>query len=247
VVPIYIVNHHTSSHIPILYPLAVGLTFIAGQTFSLLSLKYGDVSVATPLLGTKVIMVAFFTVVLLGISVPLSWWIASTLAVLALLLLRGQGGKSRKNFLPTVVYSLLCAASFALSDILIQKWARLYNPDTFIFEVFVLTAILSVAFIPFFCRSKLTFTKPVSLFFTASIVCIAVQTVLMAIALGRFGNATAINIVFSSRTMWSVLFVWWFGKMLDNNESDLGKRVFFQRLAGSALILGSMAIVMMTR
>jgi drug/metabolite transporter (DMT)-like permease len=245
--PVYFSGNHHSGPIPYMPALIISLFFIAGQAFSLIALKSGDVSVATPLLGTKVLMVALFTIVLLGIPVPLLWWIASILAVVALLLLRGQDEKSKKNFVPTVVFSLLCALGFALSDIYLQKWSPMYGPDRLVFTVFIMVALLSFTFIPLFWKTKLFFKSPVSFWFALSIICIAIQSVLVAVALSRFGNATAVNIAFSSRGMWSVLFIWLFGGLIGNREHLLGKKIFWQRLAGSALILLAIVLVVIKK
>jgi drug/metabolite transporter (DMT)-like permease len=242
--PIYFFGTHTGGPMPYVPALIISIFFIAGQAFSLIALKFGDVSVATPLLGTKVLMVALFTIILLGIPVPLLWWIASILAVIALLLLRGNDDKSRKSFIPTVVYSLLCALGFALSDIYIQKWAPVYGPDRLIFIVFIMVAVLSFAFIPLFWKTKMLFKSSVASWFALSIFCIAVQSVLVAVALSRFGNATAVNIAFSSRGMWSVLLIWFFGGLIGNKEHTLGRKIFWQRLAGSACILLAIILVM---
>jgi drug/metabolite transporter (DMT)-like permease len=243
-VPVYFMGHHTSGPIPYVPALFISIFFIAGQAFSLIALKSGDVSVATPLLGTKVLMVALFTIILLKIPVPALWWIASFLAVVALLLLRGKDEKSKRSFVPTVIFSLLCALGFALSDIYIQKWAPVYGPDRLVFIVFIMVAVLSFGFIPFFRKTKLLFESPVSFWLALSIICIALQSVLVAIALSRFGNATAVNIAFSSRGMWSVVFIWLFGRLIGNNEHMLGRKIFWQRLAGSACILLAIILVM---
>ena len=242
--PVYFASNHPGGPIPYVPAFVISVFFIAGQAFSLFALRSGDVSVATPLLGTKVLMVALFTIILLGIPVPLLWWIASILAVVALLMLRGKDSKSKKSFVPTALFSLLCALGFALSDIYIQKWAPVYGPDRLVFAVFVMVAILSLGFIPFFRKTRLLFKFPVSFFFSLSIVCIALQSVLVAVALSRFGNATAVNIAFSSRGMWSVLFIWLFGSLIGNNEHMLGRKIFWQRLAGSACILLAIILVM---
>lgn len=242
--PVYFLGHRTAGPIPYLPALVISVFFIAGQAFSLFALKCGDVSVATPLLGTKVLMVALFTIILLKIPVPLLWWVASFLAVVALLLLRGKDDKSKKSFLPTVIFSLLCALGFALSDIYIQKWAPVYGPDRLVFIVFIMIAVLSFGFIPLLRKTKLLFEFPVSFWLALSIICIALQSVLVAIALSRFGNATAVNIAFSSRGMWSVLLIWLFGSLIGNNEHMLGRKIFWQRLAGSACILLAIILVM---
>jgi drug/metabolite transporter (DMT)-like permease len=243
-VPVYLSGNHPTGPVPYVPALIISFFFIAGQAFSLIALKSGDVSVATPLLGTKVLMVALFTIILLKIPVPLLWWIASFLAVVALLLLRGKDEKSKKNFIPTVIYSLLCALGFALSDIYLQKWAPVYGPDRLVFTVFIMVAVLSFGFIPLFRKTKLLFESPVSLWLTLSILCIALQSVLVAVALSRFGNATAVNIAFSSRGMWSVIFIWLFGGLIGMQERLLGTKIFWQRLVGSACILLAIVLVM---
>jgi len=244
VIPLYFFGNHCGASIPILPPFIIGGLFIAGQAFSLISLKHGDVSVATPLLGTKVLMVAFFTVILLHIPVSFLLWSAAILTIFALFLLRGNDSKSKKNFLPTVIYSLLCAFCFALSDIYLQKWSPLYGPDNLVFVVFMYVTVLSIGFFPLFIKNKLLFPAPIFIPMITSVIFIGFQTTLMAIALSRFGNATAVNIVFSSRGMWSVVFTWFLGNLLGNNERLLGKRVFVKRMFGSFLILIALLLVL---
>ena len=50
-------------------PLAAACLFIAGQTLTFLALERGDVSIATPVLGSKTIYVAWFSS-LLGARLP---------------------------------------------------------------------------------------------------------------------------------------------------------------------------------
>ena len=47
-------------------PVVAGALFFAGQVFTLLALTTGDVSVATPVLGLKIVLVALLSVVLIG-------------------------------------------------------------------------------------------------------------------------------------------------------------------------------------
>lgn len=228
---------------PLVRPLMAGLVFMVGQMASLLALKQGDVSVATPLLGTKVLLVALFTVLVLGQPVSFKLWAAAFLTTFALVLLRGPKGGSRTNFLSTVLYSLLCAASFALCDILIQKWAPSCGPGKFITVMFIFVAFSSLVFLPFFRLAPLSYDKKTWKWLCYGIVFIAVQALGMGIALSYFGNATATNIVFSSRGIWSVLIVWRFGKLFGNREKEAGPRTMVARLAGSTLLFAAIALV----
>jgi drug/metabolite transporter (DMT)-like permease len=236
-------GYENHNEVNLVKPFLTSLIFIAGQTFSLLALKYGDVSVATPLLGTKVIIVALLTVFILNIPVPFLWWIACILTIIAFVLLRGHSDKKNSTFIPTVIYSFLCSLCFAACDIYIQKWAPIFGPDRFISIMFLIIAILSIGFLPFFIK-KMPKSSFLSLPLLVGILFVSFQAVAMGFALSRYGNATAINIVFSSRGIWSVIFAFWFGKFLDSNEQFLGKRDFFERLIGSAMILVAIVLVM---
>jgi drug/metabolite transporter (DMT)-like permease len=216
---------------------------MVGQMASVLALKQGDVSVATPLLGMKVLLVAIFTVIVLCQPVSLGLWAAAFMATFAFVLLRGPKGRSRSNFLSTVLYSLLCAASFALCDILIQKWAPSCGSGKFLALMFMIIAVLSLGFVPFFRFKPFSYSLLTWKWLWWGISCIAVQAVGMGIALSYFGNATATNIVFSSRGIWSVLIVWRLGAFFGNTEREAGARTMVARLAGSTLLFAAIALV----
>ena len=55
-------------------PIVAAITFFIGQLFTFAALRKGDVSVATPLLGAKVIFVALLTSVLFGEAVGIKWF-----------------------------------------------------------------------------------------------------------------------------------------------------------------------------
>src|SRR5262245_15081088 len=61
-------------------PPAAGMLFFAGQVFTLLAVSIGDVSVATPVLGLKVLLVALFTALLIGDPVGARLWTAAALS-----------------------------------------------------------------------------------------------------------------------------------------------------------------------
>jgi EamA-like transporter family. len=228
---------------PFVRPLIAGLVFMVGQMASLLALKHGDVSVATPLLGMKVLLVALFTVIVLYQPVSPGLWAAAFMATFAFVLLRGPKSRSRSNFLSTVLYSLLCAASFALCDILIQKWAPSCGSGKFLTLMFIIIAVLSLVFLPFFRLEPLSYSSKAWKWLSWGIFFIALQALGMGIALSYFGNATATNIVFSSRGIWSVLIVWRFGALFGNKEKEAGTNTMIARLAGSTLLFAAIALV----
>ena len=228
---------------PLARPLIAGVIFMVGQMASVLALKQGDVSVATPLLGMKVLLVALFTVTVLHQPVSPGLWAAAFMAAFAFVLLRGPQGGSRSNFMSTVLYSLLCAASFALCDILIQKWAPSCGSGKFLTLMFIIIAVLSLVFVPIFRAGPLSYSLKTWKWLGWGILFIALQAIGMGIALSYFGNATATNIVFSSRGIWSVLIVWRLGALFGNKEKDAGKKTMVARLAGSTLLFAAIVLV----
>jgi drug/metabolite transporter (DMT)-like permease len=60
-------------------PPVAAVLFFAGQIFTLLAINKGDVSVATPVLGVKILLVALLTSVLIGDPIGAQLWTAAAL------------------------------------------------------------------------------------------------------------------------------------------------------------------------
>src|SRR5262245_24943476 len=68
-------------------PAVVALLFVAGSVLNFISLDRGDVSIATPVLGIKIILVAVLSTLIVGQYLPLKLWIAAALSTTAVALL----------------------------------------------------------------------------------------------------------------------------------------------------------------
>jgi len=225
-------------------PILAGVLFFFGQIFTFKALQGGDVSVVTPVLGLKVVLVAFFSVVLLTEPVPFKWWVAAGLSTVAIALLNRADGRPRGRIGRTVVESALAAACFAATDVLTQKWTPAWGVGRFLPPMFAVVAVLSAGFVPFFSAPLRTVPRAAWPWLLGGSVALAAQAANMAIALGVFGDATAVNIVYASRGLWSVLAVWWVGHWFRNEEQKLGPAVLRSRLTGAGLMLAAIALVM---
>jgi hypothetical protein len=76
-------------------------------------------------------------------------------------------------------------------------------------------------------------------------VLLALQAGSMAYALGVFGDATAVNIVYAARGLWSVIAVWLVGHWFANEEQKLKPEVLRLRLAGAVLMLAAITLVIL--
>ncbi len=228
-------------------PVVAGGLFIVGQIFTFVALERGDVSIVTPVLGSKVLFVAVFTGWVLGLAVPAVWWLAAVLTAASIYLLARGGGGVRRGVAVSPLLAMLSAGvsavSFALTDVLVQCWAPGWGVGRFVPLMFTVVAAGSLGFIPFFHGPLSGVSTDAWRWLLTGCALLAAQALGMAWSIGHFGSVTAINVVYSSRGLWSVLLVWMVGARLGNREGELGGRVLLTRLAGSALLVAAIALV----
>jgi len=225
-------------------PLCGGALFFVGQIFTFLAQTRGDVSVATPMMGVKVLLVALISTLLLSERIPGKWWIAAALSTLgvALLGLAGGGGK-RHHVLKTMMFAALASTAFATADVLIQKWAREWGAGRFLPLMFGSVAVASVGLIPLFRAPLSAVPRAAWKWLFPGAVLMALQAATLATTMAIRGDATAVNIVYSSRGLWSVVAVWLIGHWFSNTEQQLGGSVLRWRLAGATAMLAAIVLV----
>ena len=113
-------------------PVVAGALFFAGQVFTLLALTTGDVSVATPVLGLKIVLVALLSVVLIGDPIGARLWTAAALSSIAITLLNLSPGHSHRRVARTIVLAALGAAAYASFDVLVQKFSPVWGTGRFL-------------------------------------------------------------------------------------------------------------------
>lgn len=225
-------------------PAVVALLFFAGQLLTLLALDKGDVSVATPVLGAKVVLVAVLTTLLLDQSVRWQLWIAAVMSCLGIGLLNRNDGDGRRGEVGrTICLALVAAAAYALFDVLVMKWSPAWGFGRFLPCMLWINGIYSLALVPYF-RGPLREIRPAArgpLLWGS--LCIATQALVLVTTLAHFGDGTAVNVVYSSRGLWGVLAVWLFGRWFNNTEHQLGARTLRWRLAGAFLLFSAIGLI----
>jgi len=248
-------------------PALVAVLFVAGQVFAVLALSLGDVSVATPVLGAKTIFVAWFTTLLLATRLPWQLWCAAGLSFGAIALLNQKPGpvpQAGDGALPsstdagmvsdsepghhrrlgqTLLYSLLAAAAYALFDVLVQKWAPTWGTGRFLPIMFAMSAVLSLGFVPFIREPWRAVPRAAWPALGAGAFFMALQSFAFVSGVAMFGDATAMNVVYSARGVWSVAAVWFIGHWFANTEGQLGGGVLRWRLAGAVLMTSAIVLV----
>lgn len=238
----------------LLAPAVCGFLFFLGQICTFRAIATGDISVSTPLLGTKVVLVTLFSVFLLGKPLPVSWWGASVLATLGIAMISYTPGGSHRHLAQAVAWSLAAAALFALTDVLVQSWVPRVGYSRFAPVMFGVTGICSLFHLPTLLHrqrkpqrsdgvGEVAGTALPWLFGGALL--LAVQALGMYSAIGLYGSAALTNILYGSRCLWSVLLVWLLASLVPDRPAG-GDRsaVMFRRLIGALLLLSAMALVL---
>ncbi len=232
---------------PALYwqPAVTGAFFLLGQAAIFLALKHGDVSVTTPVMGSKVIMVALFTMLLRAGDMPLRWWIGAALSAGAVILLHlGEGRGAHRRIGLTVLLAWLSASCYGLSDVLIQKWAPAWGFAAFGPAMFGFAALYSLALIPAFSAPLWKMDAQAWRWVGGGSVLMALNNAGIVLAIGVWGGATAVNIVFSARGLVSVAAVWAIGHWFESREQHLAPGVLRNRLLGAGLMLAAIVLVL---
>ncbi|MCB1227696.1 MAG: DMT family transporter [Verrucomicrobiales bacterium] len=234
-----------------LEPLAVAVLFVGGQAFTYLALETGDVSVATPAMGSKTILVAWLSVLLLRVSVPWQLWVSALLTFAAILLLNHRprshaaSSEAHGGALRTIALSLVAALCYALFDVLVQKWSPAWGAGRFLPVMFGCCALLSLTFVPWFSAPLRAIPRAAWPWLGGGSLFIAFQALSLVTSLAVYGDATSMNVVYSARGLWSVLAVWWVGHWFGNREHQQGAAVLRLRLLGAVMMTAAIIIALL--
>jgi drug/metabolite transporter (DMT)-like permease len=234
---------HAASFGNVSHAAISGTVFFIGQIFTFLALSRGDVSVATPVLGSKVIFVALFSAALGAETIGASTWLAVLLTGLATALLSiGQPHADRDAILRSLIYGFSAAAMYALTDITQQRWVRAWGFSHYIAMFFLTVALLSFTLIPLLRGDGLEVSAASWRWIIAGGSTLAVQACGVAWSIITIG-ATPTNVLYNSRGLWSVVLVWTIGSWFGNAERGRGSAVMLRRFAGSLLLLGAILLI----
>lgn len=237
-------------------PIISGLIYFLGQWLAFTALLRGDVSLATPLLGLKVLFVPLCASVIFAASLSTTIWVAAGLCFVGLFFL-GRGKPrhlSRKDRSIAISYSIIAAGLFALNDVIGQHWAPSFGIGPYLALMSGTMAILSFSFLfPAWKRQNAApektpwikgFTPELIIWLSLSSIILAIQSLMFAwILTDKSNNVTLLNILYSSRSVWSVVLSAALASMIKLPERNLSPMEMAQRLVGSAFILFSIFLI----
>jgi len=218
-------------------PLVIGVLFVIGQVTAVIALTRGEVSIATPVLGLKIVLVAIFSALLIDKPLPSDLWIACIIATVGVIVLNWTDQKSEGKVILSVVFALLCAAAFGMFDVCVQMWSPQWGIGRLLPFSFGAGALLSLPLIPLFEKPLKEIPKPAWKWLALGCGFIAVQSLAMVCSVGIWGEAAAANVIYSTRGVWGVLVVWLIGPYFNVFDKGMTGRVIWYRLAGAAMLM----------
>jgi drug/metabolite transporter (DMT)-like permease len=224
-------------------PVITASAFVGGHLMNVVSLKIGDVSVASPLLGSKVVFVALVARLVFGWPVTGIQMFAAGLTTAGVLVMGFSDARPGRRTSLTIALSLTCAAAFAVTDVLIQLWAADFGVFNFLSLLFASLAVFSLLILPFLGRESLRAPLTAWKWIAGATALSALQAIIITWTIGHWRDAAGVNIVYGTRGLWTIALVWWAGRWFGNTERrSVGGRVLAGRLAGAILILAALVL-----
>jgi drug/metabolite transporter (DMT)-like permease len=220
------------------HAVLAGTAFFIGQVFTFIAISRGDISIATPVLGTKVIFVALL-VCLAGGTLDSKLWVATFLTTLALALLGGEWQANRQRLLVSVIFAFLASIAFAATDVMQQHWVPAFGFGHFGPVMFITVGLLSFTLIPFFSAPLRQMPRPMVLWAFGGGMMLTIQAMGIAYCIAVYREVTVTNVLYNTRGLWSVALVWVVGHWFSNSEKQVGKAIMTRRLIGALILLAA--------
>jgi len=230
-------------------PAGLGVLFFTGGWFTFIAMQRGDVSLVTPVLGSKVVFVALSASLIIAGSMKPLMWIAAIITTGGIFMMSATDFKTPKGarLAGPVMMALVSAAFFALADVMLQRWAPTFGPKMFLAIMSGTTGVLSV-----FAMTLLPKRPPIpwnraTQWSLGGSTLIAVQSMLMGLSLAFFNDAIGVNVVYATRGMWSLAVVALLGPLLGNRERHESGKAYGIRIVAALLLMAGVICAVISR
>lgn len=234
--PLFFVSRGSFDWNSWLIAIAAGIALFFGRIFSIRALEMGDLSLVGPLLGIKPLLVGFLALVTGQVEMTLQLWLAVIFASLAVILLKQSSTDHKKRSQIAILYAAAASVLFALTDTLVAKAGTSLGIGWLSPTLFITIALM----IPLLGKHPPEPPSAQKTLYLGAII-MGFQTSFVILLIGITGNAVLINVIYSTRALWTVLVDRYFGR----GESI--RTHFFTRLAGAFLLVIAVCIVLIEK
>ena len=229
-------------------PAVVSAMLYCGNLCTFAAVRRGDVSLVTPVLGTKVVFVALGVLALSGQSLSAGLWAAAGLATLGILVMSRSDLRPGSANGTAIGLCLLAALFFGLTDVFIAEWVPRYGGNTFLASIPEFIGLFSLVAILRPGGVSMRLTEVSRKWVLTGGALLMMQSLAMGLALAFFHDPTGVNILYSTRGLWSVLLVWGVGRWFGNRERETaGRTAMWWRLGGTLIITAGVVLAVLER
>ena len=226
-------------------PIIASVFCAIGNIATFTCAERGEVSLMTPLMGIKTLMVILLARVMLrDIQLPHTITIAGVICCVAVFIM----GYTKKSFRTkklgiTIILSLTACLSYALCDVFIQKYAPNFSKNAMLSLTSVAMPLSIIPLLPRFFKEVSGCDKKTLFLGGSSAVLMIVEMYLMFISISGELGASLCNILYNTRGLISVLLIYFLGKHLVKLR-ELSNTSAIQRSIGAILILVAVIIAL---
>lgn len=230
-------------------PVGLGALFFTGSWFTFIAMQRGDVSLVTPVLGSKVVFVAISASLLIAGSMKPLMWVAAIITTAGIFLMSATDFKTPKGarLAGPVVMALISAALFAIADVFLQMWAPAFGPKMFLALLAGTTGVLSLLAITLLPKAPPIPWNRATQWSIGGSVLIAAQSIVLALALALYNDAIGVNVVYATRGLWSLAVVALLGPLLGNRERHESGRAYGIRIIAGILLMAGVICAVIAR
>lgn len=212
--------------------IIAGAALFIGRVFSVKALEIGDLSVVVPLFGMKTLCVAIFSLISGTGSVTLNLVLAAALASAGVALLQRGPKTAAKAMRKAILFAFASSVLFAITDVAVQGYAKTMGIGFFQPVMLVMVCLM----LPLLGRPAPAPAEAKKPLLAGSAV-MGFQTTLVIMTIGITGQATLVNILYSTRSLWSVL--------IDRLAGGKGAKEFLIPRSIGAILLTAAVILAM--
>jgi drug/metabolite transporter (DMT)-like permease len=230
-------------------PVGLGVLFFVGGWFTFIAMQRGDVSLVTPVLGSKVVFVALGASLFIAGSMKPLMWVAAIITTGGIFLMSATDFKTPKGarLAGPVVMALVSAALYAFADVFLQMWAPAFGPKTFLALLAGTTGALSLMAMTLLPnRPPIAWNRATQWSLGGSTL-IAAQSITLGLALAYFNDAVGVNVVYATRGMWSLVVVAMLGPLLGNRERHESGKAYGIRILAALLLMAGVVCAVISR
>lgn len=223
-------------------PVVTGVLFFAGQICTFTAIRLGDVSLQTPMMGTKAVFAVLLAVICGTEVIGLSMVMAAFVAMVGVAFL-GFSGNGAERVGISISLALLSSLFFAGADTMVGVYARDFGVPVFLFIEMCINSLLAFALIPFFREPIRKTPRQAWLWIMGACLLMGTQALLLNYTLGQYQHVAEVNVLYSTRGLWSVIFGALAVNVFTKTTNLDHRRVYILRFLGALLMCIAIALL----